>query len=284
MFGQKKKTLAELQAAKDKNNELFFDLIAKSHEAERLKRDLEELKEDIQKKDKSINKLRYELKKLSKARYQFSVELDRMERFYINLYNPNTNKTSTCPAEIIVISAFLCRYDDTTMELIKQDVSYYYLDRIYWVRGGKSTFEDSLPQLKFGEQTTVTCDKGRAYVVTLTDDKVKYTQKEIDTLTIKEQNFKKIHDQVIKDIETLISEQEQSFPYFSNLLSDYRDYLNKRYSKEILLKSDNIKLSELRKELKQTKKKYLELKYQMEFYESKLPELKNFRKDLKKKK
>ncbi|MBQ3110451.1 MAG: hypothetical protein IJC69_04860 [Clostridia bacterium] len=211
------------------------------------------------------------------------------ERYYIFCNPEDRGVTYKLEADISLYMLFWFKVNEDTFELVKERNILYLLDRAYWSNGGHTSFTDTLPQLQFNTPVSVQSDDGKFYIVTLTDKKVASTQSELNELKKREAKLNRLISNAKKDINTLISEQEQSFPHFSKLLSDYRHYFNKQLAEELETKKQPAKVSAenartLAKQMHKLEKEYKELKYQMEFYESRFPELKELRKELKKKK
>ncbi|MBQ7976260.1 MAG: hypothetical protein IJ300_11300 [Clostridia bacterium] len=240
--------------------------------------------------ENKLNSLTIEYKKKYKAINQRKIWLETWdkERFYIICTPSNKNTNYKLEADISLYMLFWFKVNEDTFEVVKERDTLYLLDRAYWSNGGHISFSDTLPQLQLNTPINVQSDDEKLYTVTLTDKKVASTQSELNELKRRETKLNRLISDAKKDINTLISEQEHSFPHFSKLLSDYRHYFNKQLALELETKKQPAKVSAdnarvLADQMHKLEKEYKDLKYQMDFYESKFPELKELRKELKKK-
>lgn len=234
--------------------------------------------------ENKLNAVTAEYKQKYKTINQRKIRLESWgnERYYITCTPTSKNSNYKLVADISLYTLFWFRVNENTFDIIKERDTLFLLDRAYWSNGGYISFKDTLPVLEFNTPITVQSDDGKSYTVTLTDQKVFATQAELNELRRKETKLNKLISESKKDINLLISEQEKSFPYFSKLLSDYRHYFNKQMAIELETKKRPAKVSAetaktLAKQMHKLEKEYKELKYQMEFYESKFPELRELR-------
>ena len=231
--------------------------------------------------ENKLNTLTAEYKQKYKTISQRKIRLESWgnERYYITCTPTGKNTNYKLEADISLYTLFWFRINEDTFEIIKERNTLFLLDRAYWSNGGYISFKDTLPILEFNTPITIQSDDGKSYTVTLTDQKVSATQAELNELRRRETKLNKLISESKKDINLLISEQEKSFPYFSKLLSDYRHYFNKQMAIELETKKRPAKVSAekaktIARQMHKLEKEYKELKYQMEFYESKFPEIK----------
>lgn len=255
MFGRKQKLITELYSQIDS-----------------LQFNIERLESDIREKDKLL--------KARKITAEY--EAVRMERFYVKLRHVAKENEYTLSADIAIYTGYLYNFNKNFFTITKEPYTFFYLTRIYWNSGGYISFEETTPFVTFNTPEIVTSDKGDSYVVTLTEEKVQYTKSELNEIKAKERWLKTLKEDTIADINRIISDSENRFPYFSNLFEDYRHHLNLRFSNELLSKKNPAvksaeKIRKLSRELRTLGKRHKLLSYQMEIYEHEFPWITEFK-------
>lgn len=221
-------------------------------------------------------------RKLAKLQSNSTMKFERNERYYVLFQQKDKTIKYKLAADIVVLSVFSHSFDSSTGEIKTQNKPCFLLSRVYWNNGGHISFEETLPRLYFDKQIVVRSDKSEFYNITLTQDKVEFTNAEINQLKAHSLKIKRLKEEVFSDMDKLLNDRENRFPYFSNLLADYKSYINLKYAKEIINKknpaiSSAEKIKKLSKEIRNLERKYRLLTYQMEIYESEFPWIIDFK-------
>ncbi len=168
----------------------------------------------------------------------------------------------------------------------------YRLQSVYFNNGGHLCFginEEGKPVnnvLEPYKETILKDKKGDLYSVYFDNydylecpEFVEKAKKEALSIQKKAKDFK---EKTIKDINKIVSNEENALPYFSKLFSDYRDYLNQKYEEYFknkklpaLKAAETMKM--LRQNLRTIEKEYRLLQYQLEAYEYAVPWLSDFK-------
>lgn len=294
MFGQKKKLLTQIQSLQAENSSLKNSLTEKANELSKLSNEIDSLKTKYEKETDSLKaqhekemkdfhiQSKHELSSLAKKRTTTSLEYERNERYYVLLCRSGKSAEYTLSADISIHTTMYMTQHNNELDFQKEYQTIVFLNRIYWNNGGYISFENSLPRLFFNSPVSVVSDDDKTYTVTLTEDKVQYTKAELNEFKSKAFWLQKLKKDTVNDINSIISENTDRFPYFSSLFEDYKYHLNLRFSNELLSKKNPAKKSaekikNLSKELRNLGKKYKLLSYQMNLYESVFPWITDFK-------
>ncbi len=209
--------------------------------------------------------------------------------YYVYARKETSDKKYKLPAEIMVTKITIFNHTTHHKNEIKNKLTSYELHRVYWTNGGYISFvpdnpttEYTLQQLEIGEESRAVSVKGDVYYITLTTEPVDMDFRQLDEIKKEEKFLKNLKDAVYKNIEYLLADTVNKHDYFSELIADYRQYLNLQISENLKSKdrpalkaSEEVK--ELSKKYRNLEKDFHMLKYQLDMYEKVFPWITEFK-------
>ncbi len=209
--------------------------------------------------------------------------------YYVYARKETSDTKYKLPAEIMVTKLTVFNHTTHHKNEIKNKLISYELHRVYWTNGGYISFvpdnpatEYTLQQLVIGEESRVISVKGDVYYITLTTEPVDMNFRQLEEIKKEEKFLKNLKDAVYKNIEYLLTDTVNKHEYFSELIADYRQYLNLQISENLknkdrpaLKASEEVR--ELSKKHRDLEKDFHILTYQLDMYEKVFPWITEFK-------